>query len=147
MGTTEQQRHRMIGQAVLRRPGAQADLSAVLWKSLATELSMIIGKRGFESLYARSLARASAEFAWLAAPSAPSAPSPPSAQPAGDAFALLTARLKTRTPAEAQAASAALLCIFTDILILLIGELLTNSILRKAWGDDVVDNAGTEHRT
>ena len=37
--------------------------------------------------------------------------------------------------------------IFIDTLIILIGELLTNSILRTAWGDDVVNDAGTEHRT
>jgi hypothetical protein len=128
----------MIEQAVRRMPDAQADASVSLWQSLATELRVIIGERGFESLYARSLYRAGAAFPWLA-------PHPP--QATGDAFKLLALRLKGRDPAEAQAASAALLNIFTDTLILLIGELLTNSILRKAWGDDVVNDAGTEHRT
>ncbi len=110
----------------------------MLWERLATELSPIIGERGFASLYARSLHRAGLEFPWLA-------PHPPEAP--ADAFKLLASNLKECAPAEAQAASAALLIIFTDTLILLIGELLTNSILRKAWGDDVVNNAGTEHRT
>ncbi|MBC7455464.1 MAG: hypothetical protein H7335_17570 [Massilia sp.] len=141
MDTAEQQRHRMIGRAVLRRPDAQADASIWLWKSLATELSLIIGKRGFESLYARSLSRAGAEYAWLRA--LPALP----AQAGGDAFERLGANLLTREAGEAHAASAALLCTFTDILIVLIGELLTISILRKAWGDDVVDNAETEHPT
>jgi hypothetical protein len=138
MATTEQQRHRMIERAVLRRPDTQADISIGMWESLATELRTIIGERGFELLYARSLERAGAQFPWLA-------PHPP--QAAGDAFALLTASLNARAPAEAHAASAAFLNVFTDTLILLIGELLTNSLLRKAWGDDVVNNAGTEHRS
>ena len=135
METDEQQRHQMIGRAVLHRPDAQADASLWLWKSLFTELSLIIGKRGFESLYARSLSRASAEHAWLRAPAAPAG---------SDTFAQLGANLMTREAGQAQAASAALLCIFTDILIVLIGELLTLSILRKAWGDDVVDDAETD---
>jgi len=138
MDTAEQQRHRMIGRAVLRRSDAQADASIWLWKRLATELSLIIGKRGFESLYARSLSRASAPYPWLQAPAA---------QEGGNAFERLGANLMTREAADAHAASAALLCTFTDILIVLIGELLTISILRKAWGDDVVDDAETEHRT
>lgn len=128
----------MIEQAVRRLPGAPADISILLWEGLASELRVIIGERGFESLYARSLFRASTTVAWLA-------PQPP--QPSADAFRLLAARLKAREPAEAQAASAVLLNIFSDTLILLIGELLTTSILRKAWGDDVVNHAGTEHRT
>jgi hypothetical protein len=128
----------MIEQAVRRRSGAHADISILLWESLAAELRVIIGERGFESLYARSLFRASTTIAWLA-------PHPP--QACADAFRLLAARLTAREPADAQTASAVLLNIFTDTLILLIGELLTNSILRKAWGDDVVNHAATEHRT
>jgi hypothetical protein len=138
MPTTEQHRHRMIERAVLRRHDTQAEISVLLWESLATELRVIIGARGFESLYARSLHRACAQFPWLAA-------HPP--QAAGDAFRLLAACLNAREPAEAQAASAAFLNVFIDTLIILIGELLTNSLLRKAWGDDVVNNAGTEHRS
>lgn len=128
----------MIELAVRRLPDAHADVSILLWEGLATELRVIIGERGFESLYARSLFRAGADFPWLA---------PHSPQVAGDAFKQLALRLKGREPAEAQAASAALLNIFTDTLILLIGELLTNSILRNAWGDDAVNNALTEQRT
>lgn len=138
MATSDQLRYQMIAQAVRGSPRGQADVSVLLWENLAAELSLIIGERGFESLYSRSLYRAGAEFAWLA-------PHPPKAPV--DAFRLLASRLKGREMAEAQAASAALLNIFTDTLILLIGELLTNSILRKAWGDDVVDHAGPEHRT
>jgi hypothetical protein len=127
----------MIGQAVLRPAGADADVDLRRWQSLALELRIIIGERGFASLYARSLHRAAVTYPWLA-------PEPPED---GEAFDLLTARLRTQPAEVAHAASAALLNIFIDTLIVLIGELLTDSILRKAWGDDVVNQAGTEHRT
>jgi hypothetical protein len=137
MATSDQQRHFMIGQAVRRAPGSDDDVDFRLWHSLALELRVIIGERGFESLYARSLHLAAADHPWLE----------PEPAKSGDPFALLAARLKQRPAAEAHAASAALLNIFIDTLIILIGELLTYSILRKAWGDDVVNQAATEHRT
>ena len=138
MELSEQQRHQMIARAVCRVPAALADGSVMLWEGLAAELTVIIGERGFASLYSRSLYRAGADFAWLA-------PHPP--QAAADALKLLGSSLSMRAPAEAQAANGALLNIFIDTLIILIGELLTNSILRTAWGDDVVNDAGTEYRT
>ena len=127
----------MIERAVRPRPPTNSDVSLILWQRLAAELNVIIGERGFASLYSRSLNRAGAEFAWLE-------PHPPKV--AGDAFELLAAMMKTRLPLEAQAANAAVLNIFIDTLIILIGELVTNSILSAAWGDDVVSDAKTEHR-
>ena len=127
----------MIERAVRPRPPTNADVSVILWEGLAAELTMIIGERGFASLYSRSLNQAGTEFAWLE-------PHPPRA--AGDAFELLASVMKTRLPAEAQAANAAVLNIFIDTLTILIGELVTNSILRAAWGDDIVNDAKTEHR-
>lgn len=127
----------MIGHAVRRLPNADVDIDIRLWESLAIELRAIIGERGFASLYARSLHRAAAAYPWLAA----------QPQAGGAAFELLGLQLKGHEAAEAEAASAALLNIFIDTLIILIGELLTYSILRKAWGDDVVNQAGQEHRT
>jgi hypothetical protein len=138
MATPHEQRHAMIEQAVRRLPHAHVDCSIALWESLAAELRVIIGDRGFESLYARTLYQTGAAYPWLA-------PHPPQAAEA--AFALLGDRLREREPEEAQAASAALLSNFTDTLILLIGDLLTNTILHKAWGDIVASGAGSEHRT
>lgn len=138
MPTSDQQRHQMIERAVRRRPDAQTDVNVVLWESLAAELRVLIGEPGFESLYIPSLYRASAAFPWMVRALQ---------KVSGGAFELVEVSLNARDAAEAQAANAALLNIFTDTLILLIGELLTNNILRKAWGDDVVDNAGTEHRS
>jgi hypothetical protein len=59
-------------------------------------------------------------------------------------FAELKVRLAEQTPAQASAASRLLLITFTDILASLIGEQLTTSILRSAWGDDASDKAGKE---
>jgi hypothetical protein len=59
-------------------------------------------------------------------------------------FPDLKISLEGRDFAEAGEASIALLIAFIDILALLIGELLTTSILRAAWGDDALDIAGKE---
>ena len=138
MAMTDQQRHQMIERAVSRLSQTHADASIVLWRRLAEELAVIIGERGFSSLYARSLNQAALQYPWLA-------PHPPKASP--DAFTLLASSLKARAPEDAQAASGTMLNIFIDTLIILIGELVTNSILRTAWGDDVVNSAGTEYQT
>jgi hypothetical protein len=138
MALTAQQRHQMIEQRIRRHTAAPLEASLLLWERLAQQLVPVIGERGFASLYARSLHRAGAQFPLLAS----------AVQRADDdTFPALAARLAGHNPVEAGAACAGLLIIFTDTLIVLIGELLTNSILRKAWGDDDVNNAGTEHRT
>lgn len=138
MPTTDQQRHRMISRAVRRRSDAQTDVNVKLWNSLAAELCVLIGVRGFGALYIRSLYCASAAFPWMVRPIPETPP---------NAFKLVEFSLNTSDAAEAQAAHAALLNIFTDTLIIIIGEALTNNILRKAWGDDVVDIVGTESRS
>jgi dolichol kinase len=46
----------------------------------------------------------------------------------------LRTHLADQTPAHARAANSLLLTSFTDILASLIGEQLTASILRSAWG-------------
>lgn len=135
---TDQHRHQMVERAVRSHMQAHTDVSMVLWERLAAELALIIGDRGFASLYARSLNEASAEFACL---------HPPTHRPPFHAFNLLASILQKCSPEEAQAANAAVLNIFIDTLIILIGELVTNKILRSAWGDDVVDHAGTEQGT
>jgi len=45
---------------------------------------------------------------------------------------------------QASAANSLLLIKFTDILASLIGEGLTTSILRSAWGNDAPNRAGKE---
>ncbi|MGX9699310.1 hypothetical protein ACWYXK_20260 [Janthinobacterium lividum] len=135
MATVHEQRQRKIEHALLRDPGAVVDVSIRLWEQRATELNQIIGERGVESMYARSLHQSQKQFNWLT-------PHPPQALEA--AMRALRASLQGQADTAACAASTAMMMHFINTLILLIGELLTNSILLKAWGDDVVNNAGTE---
>ncbi|UQV45304.1 hypothetical protein KIV45_27160 [Janthinobacterium lividum] len=135
MATVHEKRQRRIEYALLRDPGAVVNVSIRLWEQLATELNQIIGERGVESMYARSLHQIHKQFSWLS-------PHPPQALAA--AMTALRASLQAQAVAVACEASTAMLMHFINTLILLIGELLTNSILLKAWGDDVVNNAGTE---
>lgn len=107
------------------------------WERLSTQLSAILGKRGSYLLYARCLHQARERFPWLSEASAHSFKA---------SLQQLSADLAVRDAAEADAASAALLTIFTDTLIVLIGELMTFSILQRAWIPAVVDNAGPEQQ-
>ncbi|MGK5054453.1 hypothetical protein [Janthinobacterium sp. RB2P8] len=135
MALVHEQRQRRIEHALLREPGPVVDVSIRLWEQLATELNQIVGERGVESMYSRSLHQSQKQFNWLS-------PHPPQALAA--AMTALRASLQEQTDAVVCAASTAMLMHFINTLILLIGELLTNSILLRAWGDDVVNNAGTE---
>lgn len=112
------------------------DSTISLWERLASELISIIGEGGFQSLYARSVHLARAAFPWIV-PTHSGADADPR-------FADLRMSLEGRDFTEAGEASIALLITFIDILALLIGEHLTTSILRSAWGDDALDIAGKE---
>ncbi|MDB5762081.1 MAG: hypothetical protein JWQ21_1076 [Herminiimonas sp.] len=128
----------MIRRAVTRRPEAILDVTVNLWERLASELISIIGEGGFQSLYSRSMHLTSATFPWLVL-------SHPW-QRADSRFADLKISLEGRDFPEASEASITLLITFIDILALLIGEHLTTSMLRLAWGDDALDIAEKELR-
>lgn len=120
----------------MQRPEAIVEVSIHLWERLAHELVSIIGEGGFQSLYKRSLHLTSATFPWMELNS----PLPQK----GSGFADLKKCLAGQDSTNAGEASAALLIAFIDILALLIGELLTSSILRLAWGDDALDTVVKE---
>ena len=117
----------------MQRPDAVADASIDLWERLAARLVSIIGEGGFQTLYGRSLRLTGATFPWVAA-------IPPWPQ-ANARFAGLRKALEERDSADVSEASILLLVTFIDILTLLIGELLTASILSSAWGDNAFDTA------
>lgn len=120
-------RQRIIARLMAQQPDRIADAALDLWEKLADEIISIVGEAGFNSLYERSVYLAQPTFPWL--PPCPS--SPQTHHP----FAELRARLAEQTPAHARAANSLLLTSFTDILASLIGEQLTSSILRSAWGN------------
>jgi hypothetical protein len=136
MTTIRPQRDQMIKRAVMQRPEAVVEISIHLWEKLAHELVSIIGEGGFQSLYKRSLHLTSATFPWMAADS--------TLPQSGSGFTDLKKCLAAQDATNAGEASTALLIAFIDILALLIGELLTSSILRLAWGDDALDTVVKE---
>jgi hypothetical protein len=112
------------------------DAAINFWDKLATEIISIVGEGGFNSLYARSVFLTQPTFPWLVTGSS---------SPHNDyRFAELKMCLAGQTPAQAGAANRLLLITFTDILASLIGEQLTTSILRSAWGDGASNKAGKE---
>lgn len=129
-------RQQLIARLVAQQPEHIADDAMGHWQKLADEIISIVGEAGFNSLYERSLHLAQSAFPWL-----PPCPSP---SPTPHRFAELGARLADQTTDHARAANSLLLTTFTDILASLIGEQLTASILRSAWGDPASFKAGKE---
>ena len=128
METRDQLRHQLIEGLMAPHTENVADAAIDLWEQMATQIISIVGEGGFNSLYARSVFLAQPTFPWLAANSQ---------SPQTDRrFAELKADLEGQLPAQASAANRLLLITFTDILAALIGEQLTVSILRSAWGND-----------
>ncbi|CAN5357813.1 hypothetical protein BH11PSE11_BH11PSE11_20060 [soil metagenome] len=136
MATVNKSRAHIIRQIILQQSGTTLDVSIHLWERLAVEIASIIGEVGFQTLYARSAHLVRQNHAWLTADLV--------VLTAGSPFANLKLNLETRDRAEASEASIALLTTFLDILAVLIGELLTASILRSAWGDDAWHIAAKE---
>jgi hypothetical protein len=125
---TIDERHQMIERNVMRRSEIATADTVVLWKQLAVELVAIIGRSGFDTLYARSIHLVRMRHPWLSEGDDPQ-------------FERLRASLDSQQPADVGIASVALLTTFTDTLIQLIGAPLTNSILQSAWGQDTVVTA------
>lgn len=114
----------MIRSTVTRRPEVIVDLSLLLWERLAAELISIIGESGFQSLYSRSVRLTNTRFPWLAISRASETDAP---------FAGLKASLDKQNFTDASEASIALLVTFIDTLSVLIGDVVTNSVLHSAW--------------
>jgi hypothetical protein len=99
-----------------------ASIAVTTWSAMDAALSPIIGQRGFAALYKRSLQLTRVEFPCLAA--------------VQDGvlqlaeFSVLHAVLAQQPSATAAAASAALLESFHDLLTTLIGQSLTDRLLR-----------------
>ena len=113
-----------------QRRDATVDVTIDLWQRLASELISIIGEGGFESLFSRSVQLTSATYPWMA---------PVHARARTESqFPDLKASLSGREFTEASEASISLLVTFCDVLAVLIGDTLTNTILSSAWGDDAL---------
>jgi hypothetical protein len=109
-----------------------ATLAALIWCDIDKALAPIIGHVGVAALYRRSLYLARTEHACLAVVY--------EAIPASDGYTTLKTALSQQTLADATATISALLQTFHDLLTHLIGESLTERLLRSVW-----DNPSSGH--
>ncbi len=112
--------------------GRVADAATSTWRRVEAALSRIIGKRGVAALYQRSLYLARADHPCLAA-------AHEGALQPGDFTALRTALAGQSSP-NAATASQALLQTFRGLLANLIGDALTERLLKSVW-----DNPSSGH--
>jgi hypothetical protein len=129
-------RHQVIKSLIPLETEKVADAAINLWEQMATQIISIVGEGGFNSLYGRNVFLTQSKIPWLAAASL---------LPQTDhRFTNLRLTLEVQTPTQAREANSLLLITFTDILASLIGEELTSSILRSAWGSNASDKVGME---
>lgn len=119
-------RHQTIENILVPDTVNVTDAAISLWEKMSVQIISIVGEAGFDSLYARSLYLTQSSFPWLTIGSLP---------PADPRFRELRMNFEGQSPAQIRATNILLLITFTDILASLIGEQLTTSILRSAWGD------------
>lgn len=136
MQTSDLLRHQRIKSLPAEHTVNVADGAVDHWSRLATQIILIVGDAGFDSLYARSVFLSQASYPWLAASSGASQRAP--------RFADLKTSLEAQTPALAREANSLLLITFTDILASLLGEPLTARILESAWDMDIQGTADKE---
>jgi hypothetical protein len=101
------------------------EASASIWRAIDAALTPVIGTRGSAALYKRSLHLARANYPLLAEVQ-------DIAGEPGD-FSGLRTVLSRQTAADAAAAHDALLHIFHDLLVDLVGHSLTRRLLQSAW--------------
>jgi hypothetical protein len=114
-----------------------AEIAFSLVEKVAAAVIKIIGKDGFNALYARSLSLTVPTFPWLAV-------SVMTLQD-DDMLVLLKNSFVAQPPAETRAASNLLLLTFSDILCRLVGDQLTTRILHDAFGGEIVEAVMGDH--
>ena len=107
----------------MRHPQAVVQNTIRLWERLAPELISIIGERGFNPLYAKSVRLACMQYPWLGQEATTFAGN-------NERFVALEERLQAQDIMRAGLASMALFNIFLNELASLIGEGLTTQLLR-----------------
>jgi hypothetical protein len=102
-----------------------AEATLRIWGQMAARLTPVIGARGVEALFGRSLQMTSVAFPWLSKGDG--------SNDSADPLANLRASLEAIDPVAGIAGSFALLVTFTDLLATLIGESLTEGLLNPVW--------------
>jgi hypothetical protein len=126
---TSRVRRDVIRDKLMRCAGKAPDANAIaaataaIWPQVVVRLSPIIGLRGIDALFRRTLYLTSRSFPCVS----------------GDvghgtaAFDAISARLRQEDVSTAAAASCELLYSFTELLADLIGESLTDRLLEPVW--------------
>ena len=138
MPSSDLSRRQIIESLTAQQSDHATEAVASLWAPLATQIILIVGAGGFESLFARSVFLCQTTFPWLSGGSA-------SAQTEAWLEDLKT-RLNAQSPAMASEANCRLLLTFTDLLASLIGEPLTARILNSAWDHNMRDKIGKDEK-
>ena len=120
-------RHQTIQLAIAQHNTAMVSASIGLWTRLASTLLLTIGETSFQSLFSRSVHVTAKTFSWMMPGHAVGA--------AESGFVGLRTCLEGQGIELSSTASASLLNEFINMLVLLLGEQLTTSILSSAWGD------------
>lgn len=113
--------------------GQIADHAVALWRGISSALSPIIGPAGIAALYQRSVFLTCAEHPCLKGADALAA--------APDEFSSLRASLALLSASDAALAAAALVHTFRGLLTHLIGDSLTERLLRSVWTSPSSDPA------
>ena len=108
-------------------PGADAIAQSALetWQQIAAQLEPVIGARGMDALFSRSVHLVGSTYGWLET----------SAVHGNGAVSLADFKtcLESREAPVAAAAASALLATFTELLANLIGESLSTRLLEVVW--------------
>lgn len=136
MRAPDDPRRELIETALALQTGPRVDAAVLLWERLGPELLQIVGNGGFKALYSRSVRLTSVLYPWLAHDMSLPLDS--------QLFAELKRRLQTQDEAMALQGGLALLTTFVDTLSSLIGESLTEHILRSAWRLDALNRPESE---
>lgn len=136
METRDLLRYQIIKSVIAQHPETGAAIN--LWERLASHIIEIVGESGFQSLYKRSIFLTRPRFHWLASGYLLSQ--------TDYHFAELKESFEATTFAQASEANTLLLLNFTGILASIIGEQLTITILRSAWGIEAANGISKEFK-
>jgi hypothetical protein len=105
--------------------GQIADAAVAVWAAIDKALSPVVGQRGSAALFQRSIHMVRERYPWLGGAG--------DAAAERDEFAAFRAALAQQAPDHAAAAHDDILQTFLALLADLIGESLTQRLLRNVW--------------
>lgn len=129
--TNAEARREAIGIMVAARAESADDANALAratidtWREVTAQAAPVIGAGGVDVLLSRAIHQTGSVFPWLAAAA--------DDRPGSALLATLQARFAGQDRAAIEAASAALLLNFAELLATLIGESLTDRLLGSVW--------------